>query len=120
MKIIDIQEEVKIDQGDQVIILEKGDRIRVLENSEVGHFIFDEIERGMRVQYAFIKVNDSILSYLTNGEYDRVPSFEDILYSGRRITPQDLDGNFTIELAGAVKAWSRGELELNGQTIVSD
>lgn len=41
---IEIQEEVKIDQGDQIIVLEKGDKIEVLKEEETQVTIEEMIE----------------------------------------------------------------------------
>jgi hypothetical protein len=45
--VVEIQEEVRIPQGDQDIILEKGDKIRILENNV--YSLFSENDRGRKL-----------------------------------------------------------------------
>lgn len=77
MKIIDIQEEVKIDQGDQVIILEKGDKVQVIkEDEELSLETMVEILKKMKTAgfsfYNPYSGNKSPLSFHLESQHSRV------------------------------------------------
>lgn len=59
MKIIEIKEDVKIVQDDKIVVLEKGDKVRVLQSLDEKEYILDKITYESLIQF-YSEIVDNI------------------------------------------------------------